>query len=88
MAGLGVALLPSHLCRAEVDDGRLMRVFQEWAQPERIVHLMFKGRCGMPAALRALIDHLATSFGRGAWERLDGVPDRSPDGTQKPGSAS
>ena len=81
MAGLGVALLPSHLCRQELADGRLVRVFQDWAQPERIVHLLFKGRCRMPAALRALIDHLAAAFERGTWEELDGLADRSSDGT-------
>lgn len=65
-AGMGVALLPDHVCRAALAAGRLVQVFPEWRTQAGIVHLVFTTRRGLPPAVRALIDHLATAL------RLDG----------------
>lgn len=59
IAGLGVALLPDHLCRRPLSDGSLLHVFPEWRAQDGIVHLAFTTRRGLPPAVRALIDHLA-----------------------------
>ncbi|WP_323991083.1 LysR family transcriptional regulator [Nguyenibacter sp. L1] len=60
VAGLGVALLPDHLCRQALDQGVLVRVLPEWRGLHGIVHLVFTTRHGLTPAVRALIDHLAT----------------------------
>lgn len=61
-ASLGVALLPDHVCAADLAAGRLVRVFPQWSGPDGIVHVIFTTRRGLPPAVRALIDHLATLF--------------------------
>lgn len=68
VAGLGVALLPDHACRAELQAGRLVHVFADWHGVQGIIHLVFTTRRGLPPAVRALIDHLAKHVGPGiAW---------------------
>lgn len=64
IAGLGIALLPDHLCRQALDDGKLVRVLPDWRGHRGIVHLVFTTRRGLPPAVRALIDHLAAGFSR------------------------
>ncbi len=66
MAGLGIANLPDHLCRNALEDGSLARVLPEWRGAQGTVHLVFTTRRGLPPAVRALIDHLATHFPRDA----------------------
>jgi DNA-binding transcriptional LysR family regulator len=61
-AGLGVAYLPDHACAEHLAAGKLVRVFQGWRSEAGIVHLVFTTRRGLPAATRALIDHLARQF--------------------------
>lgn len=60
--GLGVALLPDHVCAAALGEGQLVRVLPEWRGQLGIVHLVFTTRRGLPPAVRALIDHLAATF--------------------------
>jgi DNA-binding transcriptional LysR family regulator len=60
IAGLGVALLPDHIAAADLRAGKLVRVFPEWYVTEGIVHLVFTSRRGLPPAVRALIEHLAS----------------------------
>jgi DNA-binding transcriptional LysR family regulator len=61
-AGIGVALLPDHVCWPDLDAGRLVRLFPEWHAQEGIMHLVFTTRRGLPPAVRAFIDHLAAIF--------------------------
>lgn len=58
VAGMGVALLPDHVCRAALAAGRLVQVFPEWRTQAGIVHLVFTTRRGLPPAVRAFIDHV------------------------------
>ncbi len=62
VAGLGIALLPDHVCRNQLAGGQLVHVFPGWRTEEGIVHLVFTTRRGLPPAVRAFIDHLAGSF--------------------------
>lgn len=64
IAGLGVAILPDHVCLDALEAGRLVRVLPEWRGLQGIVHLVFTTRRGLPPAVRALIDHLAAGFPR------------------------
>lgn len=63
-AGLGVALLPDHICRDALKAGQLVRVLPDWRGVRGIVHVVFTTRRGLPPAVRALIDHLAEQFPR------------------------
>ncbi len=62
--GLGVAILPDHVCREAVEAGKLVRVLPAWRGLQGIGHLVFTTRRGLPPAVRALIDHLAINFPR------------------------
>ncbi|WFS03606.1 LysR substrate-binding domain-containing protein [Rhizobium tumorigenes] len=64
--GLGVALLPDHVCRDAQEAGKLVRVLPAWGGLQGIVHLVFTTRRGLSPAVRALIDHLASGFPRDA----------------------
>lgn len=64
LAGLGVAILPDHVCHDALLSGRLVRVLPAWRGQRGIVHLVFTTRRGLPPAVRALIDHLAAGFPR------------------------
>ncbi|OKO91714.1 LysR family transcriptional regulator [Bradyrhizobium sp. NAS80.1] len=61
-AGLGVTLLPDHICRNDLASGRLVRIFPDWSGQNGIVHIVFTTRRGLPPAVRAFIDHLAAMF--------------------------
>lgn len=63
--GLGVALLPDHICTIALREGRLVRVLPQWRAQIGIVHLVFTTRRGLPPAVRVLIDHLAATFPKG-----------------------
>ncbi|MCR9280581.1 LysR family transcriptional regulator [Labrenzia sp. ac12] len=64
--GLGVALLPDHVCSAELATGDLVRVLPQWRSQKGIVHLVFTTRRGLPPAVRSFIDHLARCFPKDA----------------------
>jgi DNA-binding transcriptional LysR family regulator len=59
LAGLGIALLPHGVVRAELEAGTLERVLPAWNLPLGICHVVFPSRRGMLPAVRAFIDFLA-----------------------------
>lgn len=59
IAGLGIARLPTFICRESLDAGRLVRVLSQWAVLERPVYAVCVGKKFMPAKVRALLDFLA-----------------------------
>jgi DNA-binding transcriptional LysR family regulator len=63
--GLGVALLPDHVCSTALAAGHLVHVLPAWRGQRGIVHLVFTTRRGLAPAVRALIDHLALGFAQG-----------------------
>jgi DNA-binding transcriptional LysR family regulator len=69
IAGLGIAILPDHVCREAIIEGRLVHVLPGWHGLRGIVHLIFTTRRGLAPAVRALIDHLAAQFPRNALPR-------------------
>ncbi|OLP58756.1 LysR family transcriptional regulator [Xaviernesmea oryzae] len=62
--GLGIALLPDHMCQRIMRVGLLAPVLPTWSAAEAIAHLVFTTRQGMLPAVRSLIDHLATQLPR------------------------
>ncbi|MFM0757361.1 LysR substrate-binding domain-containing protein [Paraburkholderia strydomiana] len=62
MEGLGIALLPEHICRDDLAAGDLIRVLPQWHTKGGIIHAVFSSRRGLTPALRALIDFLGDEF--------------------------
>lgn len=60
--GIGIALLPDHTCKQDLESGRLVRIFPEWKTTIGLVHIVFTTRRGLPPVVRAFIDHLANSI--------------------------
>jgi DNA-binding transcriptional LysR family regulator len=76
--GMGVALLPDHTCREHLAQGKLVRILPEWHSPDGFVHVVFTARKGLPAAVRAFLDHLIEAFPPGM------LSDRAPEGPRPP----
>jgi len=64
-AGLGVALLPAHFCRQQLDDGTLAIVLPDWAGPVNDIHIAYLSRRGLSAGARALLDFLVEELPHG-----------------------
>ncbi|MGQ0653729.1 MAG: LysR substrate-binding domain-containing protein [Betaproteobacteria bacterium] len=62
VAGSGIAMLPLHLCRADVRAGALVRVLPEWEGKADPVHLVYSGRKFVAAKVRAFVDFAAGSL--------------------------
>jgi DNA-binding transcriptional LysR family regulator len=69
-AGVGVALLPTHVTDGPLKEGRLVRVLPGWQSEEVTIHLVFTSRRGLSPALRVFIDYLAEHFGETAPQRV------------------
>ncbi|CAN5190167.1 LysR family transcriptional regulator [soil metagenome] len=69
VAGLGIALLPSFLIHAELSDGRLNRIDVGLEPESAEVHLAYSKAQPPSTKLRALIDHLQTTFESQPWTR-------------------
>jgi DNA-binding transcriptional LysR family regulator len=59
LAGVGIALLPETVVRADLDGGKLEAVLPAWTLPLGILHLVFPSRRGLLPSVRAFIDFLA-----------------------------
>ena len=57
--GLGIALLPESVVRADLEAGRLEQVLPRWTLPQGVFHLVFPTRRGLLPSVRAFIDFLA-----------------------------
>ena len=57
-AGLGIACLPTKLCRQSVDQGRLERVLPRWSTPGVTTTLLMPHRRGQLPSVRAVADFL------------------------------
>jgi len=57
--GVGVALLPEHICWPCFESGELEHVLPDWHTVPGIIHVVFNTRKSLLPGVRALIDHLA-----------------------------
>ena len=64
LAGLGIALLPESVIRADIESGKLIRVLPAWTLPLGVFHLVFPTRRGLLPSVRAFIDFLAERMPR------------------------
>lgn len=60
--GVGIALLPDHICERAFRTGVLLPVLPEWSSNDAIVHLVFTSRHGILPGVRALIDFLVENL--------------------------
>lgn len=65
VAGLGIALVPRSIARAELAAGRLVQVFPQFQMPAGAIHAVFPARRGRVPAVRALLDALVAGFANG-----------------------
>lgn len=56
--GLGVALLPMHVCQPSFESGELVHALPNWHTPYGMIQAVFSSRKGLVPAVRALIDYL------------------------------
>ncbi len=63
VAGIGAALLPDYLCRAQLHAGRLVEVLPGWGPALGITHAVFPARRALVPAVRRLLDFLAQNLG-------------------------
>ncbi|HEY6482285.1 MAG TPA: LysR family transcriptional regulator [Steroidobacteraceae bacterium] len=59
LAGLGIALLPESVVRADLHGGQLERILPDWNLPLGVLHAVFPSRRGLLPSVRAFIDFLA-----------------------------
>lgn len=59
LEGVGAALLPDYMCRADLEAGRLAKLLPGWGPAPVIAHMVFPARRAMVPAIRRLIDFLA-----------------------------
>lgn len=71
LQGVGMSFLPDYMCRAELDDGRLVQVLSGWAPPPGVFHAVYPSRRGMVPAVRRFLDFL------GEYVLAEGVPSAS-----------
>lgn len=64
LAGLGIVQLPLLVGGHDINGGALVDVLPGWAPRSGVVQAVFPSRRGLLPAVRALIDHLANSFGK------------------------
>ena len=60
--GMGVAILPQAVARADVASGALQPILPDWRIPHAQVVATYAERRYMPAQLRSLLDHFAAEF--------------------------
>ena len=61
--GQGIALLPTYICREDVEAGRLVRVLPKWQARADPVHLVYPRQRFVPPKLRAFLDTAASELG-------------------------
>ncbi|MDM9628753.1 LysR substrate-binding domain-containing protein [Rhizobium sp. S152] len=61
-AGVGVGLLPDHVCAEGIKEGRLVRLLPEYQMSQATIYLVFTASQGLPTAVRALVDFLVEQF--------------------------
>lgn len=56
LGGVGIALLPNHLCADELKAGRLRRLLPQWSPPDVPVHVVYPTRRQLSPKVIAFID--------------------------------
>ncbi len=57
-SGVGVIMMPEWIMKAELQDGRLVKVLPDWQPPSIPMHLVYKGGDAVSLRIRLLVDFL------------------------------
>ena len=68
LAGLGITVLPSLICATELENGRFVRVLEDWTVPDTVVHLVYPSHRHLSARVRTFVDFVV--------ERLPSLPEK------------
>jgi DNA-binding transcriptional LysR family regulator len=63
LAGVGVALLAQSVVRADVEQGRLIRVLADWEPDPVELHALYPSRLDSSPKVRAFLQFLRERFG-------------------------
>jgi DNA-binding transcriptional LysR family regulator len=63
LAGMGIAMLPAILVRADIESKRMVEVLPEFAAPERPLNLLYLRDRQMSPKLRSFVDFIVERFG-------------------------
>jgi DNA-binding transcriptional LysR family regulator len=61
-AGVGVGLLPDHVCAEGIREGSLVHLLPDYQMSQATIYLVFTASRGLPTAVRALVDFLVEQF--------------------------
>ena len=61
-AGLGIAVLPELLVRAEIERGDLDVLLPQWTLPTHVIHAVLPSRRGLLPAVRVILDRIAAEI--------------------------
>jgi len=59
--GAGIASLPGFWCAPDIETGRLIRLFPDWAMPSVEVSILYPSSRGLSPAVRAFVEHMKQS---------------------------
>lgn len=63
--GVGIALLPEHVCKRQIQSGELIHLLYDWSMPSGSVQAVFTTRKGLRPSIRALLEFLAAKIPEG-----------------------
>lgn len=61
LAGIGVSVFPDYLAKADMQAGKLVRLFPEWSLPQGGIHAVFPAARFRPAKVKAFLDMLVVA---------------------------
>jgi DNA-binding transcriptional LysR family regulator len=64
MAGLGIVQAPSYAVHRAIEDGRLVRLLEDWRTPAMPLHIVYPPNRYLSAKVRVFIDWVVTLFER------------------------
>jgi DNA-binding transcriptional LysR family regulator len=68
LAGLGLALLPAHLCLNDIRAKRLERVLRDWEAPAVPIHVMYPSARHISPKVKTFVEHLQERTTPAPWE--------------------
>jgi len=62
IAGIGITCIPMHFAKQHLDDGRLVRLFTDYALPDQGLYMTYPDRILLPLRVRRLIEFLTEKY--------------------------
>jgi len=68
--GMGILVQPTYIIQKDLEDGRLIRVLDDWDLPRLTMNIAFPTKSQLPARTRLFIDFLVERFREHDYERV------------------